>query len=335
MPVTPYGIPQPLQWNVGSVCRYTSRSLSADVPAEGHRVEPEVAVGELHALGPRGGARRVVDRHGGVLVRHAPPRPGITAQEHLRVGGRPEHHTMLDGNALHHRFHLRIDERHRRSGVLDDVADLLRVQPEVDRHQHTVVHAHPEQTDEEPPRIGRHDRHALPVGYPEVVQKRRLTPRHLPELPIRDPPQPTPRRIRLIHHRLPLPVGELGTLQEISQCEWNDHARFLQLLSLARIRRRPRVGCGGRAGTPSWRAVVAVARAAPSEGAGGTLRGFPFKPVRAANTGSVRPPSPSGGWGARARRARPALTATGEPCGRPRCPAPTPDTPKLPRPRTT
>ena len=29
MPVTAYGMPQPLQWKVGSVCRYTSRSFRA------------------------------------------------------------------------------------------------------------------------------------------------------------------------------------------------------------------------------------------------------------------------------------------------------------------
>ena len=28
MPVTAYVMPQPLQWNIGSVCRYTSRSLT-------------------------------------------------------------------------------------------------------------------------------------------------------------------------------------------------------------------------------------------------------------------------------------------------------------------
>ena len=28
IPVTAYGIPQPLQWNMGSVCRSTSRSLT-------------------------------------------------------------------------------------------------------------------------------------------------------------------------------------------------------------------------------------------------------------------------------------------------------------------
>jgi hypothetical protein len=28
MPVSAYGMPQPLQWNIGRVCRYTSRSLT-------------------------------------------------------------------------------------------------------------------------------------------------------------------------------------------------------------------------------------------------------------------------------------------------------------------
>ena len=28
MAVTPYVIPQPLQWNIGNVCRYTSRSFT-------------------------------------------------------------------------------------------------------------------------------------------------------------------------------------------------------------------------------------------------------------------------------------------------------------------
>ena len=40
----------------------------AEVPAERDGVEPAAAVRELHALGPRGRARRVVDRDGRVLV---------------------------------------------------------------------------------------------------------------------------------------------------------------------------------------------------------------------------------------------------------------------------
>ena len=36
MPHVAYGMPQPLQWNIGSVCRYTSRS---DTPA----CQPNVA----------------------------------------------------------------------------------------------------------------------------------------------------------------------------------------------------------------------------------------------------------------------------------------------------
>ena len=69
MPVTAYGMPQPLQWNCGSVCRYTSRSLDARVPAERGGVDPQVAMGELHALRPGRGAARVVDAGRGVLVR--------------------------------------------------------------------------------------------------------------------------------------------------------------------------------------------------------------------------------------------------------------------------
>ncbi len=42
MPVTAYGMPQPLQWNIGSVCRYTSRSLTPvcqpKSPALSHRL---------------------------------------------------------------------------------------------------------------------------------------------------------------------------------------------------------------------------------------------------------------------------------------------------------
>ena len=45
------------------------------LPAEDRRVEPVVAVRQLHALGPRGGAGRVVDRRGRALV--ALPRLGL------------------------------------------------------------------------------------------------------------------------------------------------------------------------------------------------------------------------------------------------------------------
>jgi hypothetical protein len=42
--------------------------VDAGVPAEGGGVQPQVAVRQLHALGPRGGAAGVVDRGGRVLV---------------------------------------------------------------------------------------------------------------------------------------------------------------------------------------------------------------------------------------------------------------------------
>ena len=67
-PVTAYSMPHPLQWNWGSVCRYTSRSLTPMCQPKIDGVEPQVAVGELHALGAGRRAGGVVDRGGGVLV---------------------------------------------------------------------------------------------------------------------------------------------------------------------------------------------------------------------------------------------------------------------------
>ena len=62
----------------------------AGLPAEGGGVEPQVAVGELHALGPGGGAARVVDGGGGVLVGLV-PRLGLDAEAvELVVGRRAE-----------------------------------------------------------------------------------------------------------------------------------------------------------------------------------------------------------------------------------------------------
>ena len=66
----------------------------AGVPAERGGVEPAVALGQLHALGPRRGARRVVHRAGGVLVglpgprRRARPAPARRARRRRRRRGR-------------------------------------------------------------------------------------------------------------------------------------------------------------------------------------------------------------------------------------------------------
>ena len=76
IPVTAYGMPQPLQWNIGSVCIYTL-DHDADMPAEDGRIQPTVAMRELHAL--RSGRRptRVVDARRGGLIGIPRPQGGV------------------------------------------------------------------------------------------------------------------------------------------------------------------------------------------------------------------------------------------------------------------
>ena len=70
------------------------------LPAERARVEPQVPVGELHALGAGGGAARVVDGGGGVLVGRL-PRLGLDAEAvELVVGRRAELEDVGDVEAL-------------------------------------------------------------------------------------------------------------------------------------------------------------------------------------------------------------------------------------------
>jgi hypothetical protein len=66
----------------------------------------------------------------------------------------------------------------------------------------------------------------------------------------------------------------------------------------------PRVGCGGRAGTPSWRACRRRLRAAAHRRGRGNPSRVPLHKIRAAANGRVRQPAPSGGWGPESSRAR-------------------------------
>ena len=127
-------------------------------------------MGELHALRAGRRARRVVDRHGGVLVGDLEPRRRPRAKEELRVGAGAQHEPVLHRDVPQGLVELGIDEQHRGAGVLDDVADLLGIQPEVDGHEDAPEHADPEQADQEACRVGGDDGHAIVLGDPELVQ---------------------------------------------------------------------------------------------------------------------------------------------------------------------
>jgi len=193
------------------------------VPAERDGVEPAAPVRELDALGPRRGAGRVVDRHGRVLVGDAALRPRVRPQEEPGVGVPAEHEAVLDAEVPQRGVEVRIHQEHRRARVLHDVADLLGVEPEVDRHQHASPRAHAEEAHQEARRVRRDDPDALALTDAEVVERRRQAAAHGGELPVGHPPEPAARRRRLVHHGLPVAVHELRALHEIEQGERNDH----------------------------------------------------------------------------------------------------------------
>ena len=100
-------------------------------PAEGDGVEPDVAVGHLHAFGPAGGAGGVVDGGGGVFV--GLPRAGVGrgGEEGLVAFG-AEGEAMRAFDVGEGISQFRVYEEDGRAGVLHDVADFLLLEAEVD-----------------------------------------------------------------------------------------------------------------------------------------------------------------------------------------------------------
>ena len=146
------------------------------MPAEGHGVQPASAVGQLDSLRARRRARGVVDRDRRILVAHRPPRPRPAPAEELPIGRGAQHDAMLDGEMPQGLVELGIDQRHRRSRVLDDVADLLGVEPKVHRHQDPAVDADAEEAHQEARRVGRDDRDPRALADAELVERAREAP---------------------------------------------------------------------------------------------------------------------------------------------------------------
>ena len=172
IPVTAYGMPQPLQWNIGSVWSSTSAIAHARVPPERGHVEPAVAVSELDALRASSRARGVVDRARGVLV-------GLPRSGRCTRGGRCEQpgvvdpveaEAVIDLDALHLAGQIGVVQEDRRSRMADDVGDLVGGEPEVDRHQNAAETADSEKGGQEPTRVRADDGHTFSVPDPELVE---------------------------------------------------------------------------------------------------------------------------------------------------------------------
>jgi hypothetical protein len=141
----------------------------ADVPAERGRVEPDVAVRQLHPLGPRRRPRRVVDGGRGVLV--GVPWPRLHPVAHQRgVGLGADHELALALDGLHGVLELGVDEQDAGPGVLDDVADLVGHQTEVDRHEDPPGTGHAVQGRQQPGRVVAEHRDPLADADAELVE---------------------------------------------------------------------------------------------------------------------------------------------------------------------
>ena len=176
----------------------------------------------LHALGPRGGARRVVDRRGGVLVVARELR-GAGAVEQLGIRLRAEYITVPDGDVGDELRVLGVDEQHRRAGVLDDVGDLVAVEPEVDRDEDPTERRDAEERDEEPRRVGRQDRNPFTRADPEVVERDREAPRLRRELAVGGPAEAPARGIGFVDDGHPIGEHGLGPFNEVGDRQRHFH----------------------------------------------------------------------------------------------------------------
>ena len=115
-----------------------------------HRVHPGAAVAVHHALRAPGGPGRVVDGDGLFLVLQPAlhGRGGAGGEEVLvgiarRAGVVHPHHAQPgEVQRLHHRFELGVHEEELRAGVLEDVADLVGGQADIDGDQDAAGRGH-------------------------------------------------------------------------------------------------------------------------------------------------------------------------------------------------
>src|ERR1700733_10924793 len=106
--------------------------------------------------------------------------------------------------------------------MLDDVRDLGRAQPVVDRDEHAAVAADPEVADHEPAAVWRHERHPRAGRDSHPVQRQRHPAGPGRHLPVRDPTERA-GRAGLVDDRWPIRVDRLCTFEEVTDRKRNLH----------------------------------------------------------------------------------------------------------------
>ena len=121
------GHPPPVAMEHGKRVQVDIVVADPGAPTEGHRVQPQAAVGHLDTFGACGGSARVVDGGCGILVGY--PQTGIGVdvleQRFVSLGTDDESVLAIDARKIIGEF--RVDQQQPRAGVGDDVVDLCGV----------------------------------------------------------------------------------------------------------------------------------------------------------------------------------------------------------------
>ncbi len=273
----------------------------AGVPAEGHRVDPAVAVRELHPLGACGRTRGVVHRARVVLVprplQHVRARCGRS--EELGVVDTVEGEAVLQRNIGHHVGEVGVVQEDGRPGVLDDVGDLGRRKTEVDRDEDAAESAHTEVRREEPAGVRADDGDPLPRRDTEMLQAQRHPTRPCLELGVGDGTERA-RHIRFVDHCRAGPVHRRRPVEKVRHRQRDTHRYPLPSRLLPPNLRDP-TALGAERTEPGRRAEVAPpSRSGPAPDAARTASRGPPLPPRSGR--APRPPTrPAGApaWSSR------------------------------------
>ena len=118
---------------------------------------------------------------------------------------------------------LGIDEEDGGAGLLDDVADLVGVEAEVDRHDDASVAGDGEQGDEEAGAVVRDDRDPLAATDAEGVEAGGHRPGVLGDLPPRHPSPAVGGLVGFVDDADAVAVDVLGAVEEVEDVERDLH----------------------------------------------------------------------------------------------------------------
>jgi hypothetical protein len=174
----------PIAMELGQSVQIHVAVVHAHLPSERRRVDPQIAVRQLHAFRPGGCSAGVVDRRSRIFV--GCPRPGFDAELVQRlVGFGADDETMTRRHPSERFVEFRVDEQHLGAAVFDDVLHLFGHEAEVHGYENATRPAHAEERRIEASGIVADHRHARSLGNAERIETCGLRTGTLRDLAIR------------------------------------------------------------------------------------------------------------------------------------------------------